>query len=132
MDNKVELTQEGLETLYKRASEYGMVAFKGKQPYHVFDREPHPIEITEDGMIKLGYSDYKCGEQIDYSEFISPEVLTEDLEETRRKRKEREAAEAEERRIKNEKLKKEREEREKKQRYSQYLKLKEEFENEDK
>ena len=112
----MEITQELLERIYNRATQYTITKYGWV---------PDKIEITDGGEIKAVYTDYRGDD--DY-EYISSENLTEDLEEVLRKRIAEEEAKriAEEIKRQEENLK--REIREKEQKKALYLKLKQEFE----
>lgn len=113
------ITTEQLESLYNQAMQYCHAAFGS---------EPNELHIGWDGMLKsLWYMSCR-GEYYEDEEYITPELLTKDLEEVRQERlkKEQEARMKAEEEAK--KHQDEYEQRQKELRKMQYLKLKEEFE----
>jgi len=112
------ITEEMIETIYRRANEYAIVRFGS---------EPSRLELGENG-IQAVWEHYRCGDYDTEYEYITAENLTEDLDEVARKRKieQEEHRRAEEIRRKEEMERRERLEKEK--RRQEYLKLKSEFE----
>jgi hypothetical protein len=114
------MTTEQLATTHKRANEYAL-ARHGK--------EPNEIELCSDGLLRAKYIDYVCGEIGETYHYISPEMLTEDLDvvaEQRRKEEEERRIKAE---IERQKLLKIQEEQKKEKRKQLYLELLKEFGN---
>ena len=114
----MEITNEILQTIYKRAIQYSI---------NRFGKEPDKIELNDE-YLEAVWENYKCGDYDIEKQFISAENLSENLDEVYKKR----IQELEEKRIQEEiRRKKEEEERKKREkecRFQDYLKLKKEFE----
>ena len=113
------ITQELLETIYKRANEFATIRYGS---------EPDKIQLDNEGITAI-WENYRCGDYDYEYEYITADNLTEDLDEVARKRQ----IELEERRkaeeIKRKQEQERREKVEKERRKQDYLKLKKEFEN---
>jgi len=116
---KTAFTTEQLQNFYKQAMQYCVAAYGS---------EPDRITIEEDGTLHACWEHYHCGETEYEYEYISPESLSEDLEELYNKRKEEEEkarVKAEQERLERQKIY---DTQQKEKRKQEYLKLKKEFE----
>ncbi len=120
MENKIEITQELLQTIYDRAYQYAITV---QDPKHFDD-----IVLSADGTLIAKYSHYTRGDTEYFNEVITVENLTEDLDEVSRKRKEQEEEERKVREARRQKEEIEKKAREVAERKQQYLRLKKEFE----
>lgn len=119
----MEITDEMLETIYKRAYAYYEAEY-GHQPDEIY--------FDEDGEFRGRHEYYiGCGDYASEDHLITTYNLTEDLEEVYKQAREMERIREEERRkrIKKEQEQKEKEAKEIRRR--EYLKLKKEFGDED-
>ncbi len=82
----MEFTLDNLTSLYKRTMEYSKARF---------GKEADRIEVLDDGWLKLVFDTSCCGEYNEDYEYITPDVLTSDLEAVYQERKERERIEKE-------------------------------------
>lgn len=114
------MDSEDLKILYNRAEQHSLAKFGSK-----FSQ----LHIDEDGQLKLMWWGYERGDET--YEYVNVEDLTQDLDVLVAERKKREAEEAakraEQKRLDDIKH----QEYLKRQRKAQYLKLKQEFENEE-
>jgi hypothetical protein len=115
----MEFTKEILQSLYQRAMQFAIASRS----------EPDKIELTSDGEICAEWSIYHCGEY-DYEHmYISPEDLTEDLEEVAHKRHIREEEAKRLAALERQRIQEENARRAKQDRHAKFLELKKEFES---
>lgn len=114
----MEITNELIETIYKRANQYS----KAK-----WGNEPDEIRICDTGELVAIYRDYCCGSVEVDEEYFCAQDLTADLDAVyaeRMRLREEQRKKEEEYRLK---IEEENKIRQKAERHAQYLKLKQEF-----
>lgn len=114
----MELTENLLETIYKRAMQYCVAKYGS---------EADEIEL-EDGYLQVNFVSYCCGDRDVESHTINAECLTQDLDKVYDERMKEEAEARVKREAERKRQEKIRKERELRQRKAKYEELKKEFE----